>query len=93
LVSLPFACRNTGALCAMKEVNIIPDDAKSVESLKQLEQVVTFDLPSEKSTCCFLLFRNRELHFFISSLGFFGIFLCYFPVDFFQETSFYSVTA
>ena len=31
--------RHTGALCAMKEVNIIPDDAKSVESLKQLEQV------------------------------------------------------
>ncbi|KAG8081332.1 hypothetical protein GUJ93_ZPchr0007g4527 [Zizania palustris] len=30
--------RQTGALCAMKEVNIIPDDAKSAESLKQLEQ-------------------------------------------------------
>lgn len=27
----------------MKEVNIIPDDAKSAESLKQLEQVVKFD--------------------------------------------------
>ncbi|KAG2545664.1 hypothetical protein PVAP13_9KG223841 [Panicum virgatum] len=31
--------RHTGALCAMKEVNIIPDDAKSLESLKQLEQI------------------------------------------------------
>jgi hypothetical protein len=31
----------------MKEVNIIPDDAKSVESLKQLDQVIKFDLPSE----------------------------------------------
>ncbi|TVU40511.1 hypothetical protein EJB05_13978 [Eragrostis curvula] len=31
--------RHTGALCAMKEVNIIPDDAKSAESLKQLEQI------------------------------------------------------
>ncbi|CAN6372165.1 unnamed protein product [Urochloa humidicola] len=31
--------RHTGALCAMKEINIIPEDAKSVESLKQLEQV------------------------------------------------------
>ena len=27
----------------MKEVNIIPDDAKSAESLKQLEQVTKFD--------------------------------------------------
>ncbi|CAM0876396.1 unnamed protein product [Alopecurus aequalis] len=34
--------RHTGALCAMKEVNIIPDDAKSVESLKQLEQEIKF---------------------------------------------------
>ncbi|KAG6488822.1 hypothetical protein ZIOFF_050073 [Zingiber officinale] len=31
--------RLTGALCAMKEVNIIPDDPKSAECLKQLEQV------------------------------------------------------
>jgi hypothetical protein len=36
---LTLTCRQTGALCAMKEVNIIPDDAKSAESLKQLEQV------------------------------------------------------
>jgi hypothetical protein len=35
-----FSYRHTGALCAMKEVNIIPDDAKSAESLKQLEQVI-----------------------------------------------------
>ncbi|KAF0926087.1 hypothetical protein E2562_021801 [Oryza meyeriana var. granulata] len=34
--------RQTGALCAMKEVNIIPDDAKSVECLKQLEQEIKF---------------------------------------------------
>uniref|UniRef100_A0A453BPG1 mitogen-activated protein kinase kinase kinase n=1 Tax=Aegilops tauschii subsp. strangulata TaxID=200361 RepID=A0A453BPG1_AEGTS len=34
--------RNTGALCAMKEVNIIPDDAKSAESLNQLEQEIKF---------------------------------------------------
>ncbi|KAL6636864.1 hypothetical protein ACP70R_024436 [Stipagrostis hirtigluma subsp. patula] len=34
--------RHTGALCAMKEVNIIPDDAKSAESLKQLEQEIKF---------------------------------------------------
>ncbi|KAJ6803799.1 mitogen-activated protein kinase kinase kinase 5-like isoform X1 [Iris pallida] len=32
--------RHTGALCAMKEVNIIPDDPKSVECLKQLEQEI-----------------------------------------------------
>ncbi|PKA54297.1 Mitogen-activated protein kinase kinase kinase YODA [Apostasia shenzhenica] len=32
--------RHTGALCAMKEVNIIPDDPKSAESLKQLEQEI-----------------------------------------------------
>lgn len=34
--------RHTGALCAMKEVNIIPDDAKSVESMKQLDQEIKF---------------------------------------------------
>jgi hypothetical protein len=34
--------RHTGALCAMKEVNIIQDDAKSAESLKQLEQVWSY---------------------------------------------------
>ncbi|KAL6894009.1 hypothetical protein ACP4OV_008107 [Aristida adscensionis] len=34
--------RHTGALCAMKEVNIIPDDTKSAESLKQLEQEIKF---------------------------------------------------
>ncbi|OAY84622.1 Mitogen-activated protein kinase kinase kinase YODA [Ananas comosus] len=34
--------RHTGALCAMKEVNIIPDDAKSAECLKQLEQEIKF---------------------------------------------------
>ncbi|XP_008792633.2 mitogen-activated protein kinase kinase kinase 5-like isoform X2 [Phoenix dactylifera] len=34
--------RKTGALCAMKEVNIIPDDSKSAECLKQLEQEIKF---------------------------------------------------
>ncbi|KAE8727965.1 Mitogen-activated protein kinase kinase kinase 5, putative isoform 2 [Hibiscus syriacus] len=32
--------RATGALCAMKEVDIIPDDPKSVECVKQLEQEI-----------------------------------------------------
>ncbi|PON34586.1 Serine/threonine protein kinase [Parasponia andersonii] len=31
--------RETGALCAMKEVELFPDDPKSAESIKQLEQV------------------------------------------------------
>ncbi|CAN1221248.1 Mitogen-activated protein kinase kinase kinase 5 [Linum grandiflorum] len=31
--------RETGALCAMKEVDIFPDDPKSQECIKQLEQV------------------------------------------------------
>lgn len=31
--------RETGALCAMKEVDLIPDDPKSAECMKQLEQV------------------------------------------------------
>ncbi|KAK9129616.1 hypothetical protein Sjap_010103 [Stephania japonica] len=30
----------TGALCAMKEVNLIPDDPKSAECIKQLEQEI-----------------------------------------------------
>eukprot|EP00262_Sarcandra_glabra_P018011 TRINITY_DN6348_c0_g1_i2.p1 TRINITY_DN6348_c0_g1~~TRINITY_DN6348_c0_g1_i2.p1 ORF type:complete len:484 (-),score=89.09 TRINITY_DN6348_c0_g1_i2:750-2048(-) len=32
--------RQTGALCAMKEVYLIPDDPKSAESMKQLEQEI-----------------------------------------------------
>ncbi|XP_042429728.1 mitogen-activated protein kinase kinase kinase 5-like isoform X1 [Zingiber officinale] len=34
--------RHTGALCAMKEVNIIPGDAKSAECITQLEQEIKF---------------------------------------------------
>ena len=36
--------RVTGASCAMKEVDIIPGDPKSAESVKQLEQVI-FGVP------------------------------------------------
>ncbi|XP_042507259.1 mitogen-activated protein kinase kinase kinase 5-like isoform X2 [Macadamia integrifolia] len=32
--------RATGALCAMKEVNLIPDDPKTAECIKQLEQEI-----------------------------------------------------
>ncbi|XP_073293913.1 mitogen-activated protein kinase kinase kinase 5-like isoform X1 [Primulina huaijiensis] len=32
--------RETGALCAMKEVDILPDDAKSAECIRQLEQEI-----------------------------------------------------
>ncbi|KAA8547223.1 hypothetical protein F0562_003913 [Nyssa sinensis] len=32
--------RQTGALCAMKEVEILPDDPKSAECIKQLEQEI-----------------------------------------------------
>lgn len=32
--------RETGALCAMKEVEMFPDDPKSAESIKQLEQEI-----------------------------------------------------
>ncbi|KAI3462771.1 hypothetical protein Pfo_019434 [Paulownia fortunei] len=32
--------RETGALCAMKEVEILPDDSKSAESMRQLEQEI-----------------------------------------------------
>ncbi|KAF4380759.1 hypothetical protein F8388_017113 [Cannabis sativa] len=32
--------RETGALCAMKEVELFPDDPKSAESIKQLEQEI-----------------------------------------------------
>lgn len=39
--------RHTGALCAMKEVSIIPDDPRSAECLKQLEQVSSLVLPCE----------------------------------------------
>ncbi|KAL5703310.1 mitogen-activated protein kinase kinase kinase [Ranunculus cassubicifolius] len=33
--------QEAGALCAMKEVDLIPDDPKSAECMKQLEQVIT----------------------------------------------------
>ncbi|KAL1564101.1 mitogen-activated protein kinase kinase kinase [Salvia divinorum] len=32
--------RETGALCAMKEVEILPDDSKSAECIRQLEQEI-----------------------------------------------------
>ncbi|XP_042059563.1 mitogen-activated protein kinase kinase kinase 5-like [Salvia splendens] len=32
--------RETGALCAMKEVDILPDDSKSAECIRQLEQEI-----------------------------------------------------
>lgn len=35
-----FSYSETGASCAMKEVDIIPDDSKSAECIKQLEQVI-----------------------------------------------------
>ncbi|KAL4180282.1 hypothetical protein AMTRI_Chr13g124510 [Amborella trichopoda] len=35
-----FNISQTGAMCAMKEVCIIPDDSKSAESIKQLEQEI-----------------------------------------------------
>ena len=37
---LSFHNRETGALCAMKEVEMFPDDPKSAECIKQLEQVI-----------------------------------------------------
>ncbi|KAG6491916.1 hypothetical protein ZIOFF_046857 [Zingiber officinale] len=52
--------RLTGALCAMKEVNIIPDDPKSAECLKQLEQV-----RSQYHRLCMYL-----LKYFVSHLTF-----------------------
>lgn len=36
-----FSNRETGALCAMKEVQLLPDDPKSAECIKQLEQVLS----------------------------------------------------
>lgn len=40
-LTLPFLFlySETGALCAMKEVDLNPDDPKSAECIKQLEQV------------------------------------------------------
>ncbi|KAJ9567579.1 hypothetical protein OSB04_003545 [Centaurea solstitialis] len=32
--------RETGSLCALKEVDVIPDDTKSLESIRQLEQEI-----------------------------------------------------
>ena len=43
--------RETGALCAMKEVEIFPDDPKSAECIKQLEQVIHYFLPFDSQMC------------------------------------------
>ena len=40
LVQLHFSYRNSRALCAIKEVEIFPDDKKSAASIKQLWQVI-----------------------------------------------------
>lgn len=37
---LPCCGSETGATCAVKEVEMIPDDPKCAESVKQLEQVI-----------------------------------------------------
>ena len=39
LKQLSLPNRETGALCAMKEVELFPDDPNSAECIKQLEQV------------------------------------------------------
>lgn len=41
LVQLLFSYRKTGALCAMKEVALIPDDPRSAECVRQLQQVIS----------------------------------------------------
>jgi len=48
----------------MKEVNIIPDDAKSAESLKQLEQVVKFDSISYRIHMFFVCRNEQHLIFY-----------------------------
>lgn len=35
-----FSDSETGATCAVKEVEMIPDDPKCAECIKQLEQVI-----------------------------------------------------
>lgn len=40
IVHCPQLSRETGALCAMKEVEVFPDDPKSAECIKQLQQVI-----------------------------------------------------
>ena len=44
LVQLLFSYRETGALCAMKEIELFPDDPKSAECIKQLQQVILQNL-------------------------------------------------
>ena len=44
LVQLLFSYRETGALCAMKEVVLIPDDPKSAKRMMQLQQVILQNL-------------------------------------------------
>ena len=44
LVQLLFSCRETGALCSMKEIELFPDGPKSAECIKQLQQVILQNL-------------------------------------------------
>lgn len=55
-----FNCSETGALCAMKEVELFPDDPKSAECIKQLEQVSSRRETIGRSSV-FGLFSNRHL--------------------------------
>lgn len=41
----------TGGLCAMKEVDVIPDDPKSSECIRQLEQVILLTLKYSNVVC------------------------------------------
>jgi len=62
----------------MKEVNIIPDDAKSAESLKQLEQVVKFDSISYRIHMLFVSRNEQYLMFYRCFVPYLNNFLLYF---------------
>ncbi|KAJ9567583.1 hypothetical protein OSB04_003549 [Centaurea solstitialis] len=65
----------TGSLCALKEVDIIPDDTKSSECIRQLEQVILLNpLRSKSSTkfktskhCTVFGFRSAWLKMFLAT--------------------------
>lgn len=42
LINMFVSCSESGEMCAMKEVTLFSDDAKSRESAKQLMQVIGY---------------------------------------------------
>lgn len=72
-----FLCSESGEMCAMKEVTLFMDDAKSKESAKQLGQVRTCLALQEKTLLRFALLQLILIGFFFLINEFFRKYLSF----------------